>query len=278
MSTTLLNELATVFEETMSEYMSLWSFKELGKSIEISTCHSTVTNKFVSVFLTKRENGYVVTDGGLINNNDYVGDDFYIDSNCFNRAFAYVQGHYKIKQIEDSIGNSLYYKVAAEPQMVASVIHDMCSFIVQAVNLSASLYEEPEEHRGVRIFTQEANHFLKNAFSDKVDFKQKVLSGSSIQFSAVVRTSKHIHLINYITGSNREHFVNSINRANMNFQAVHKIYGSQKSALGKLVGFIDDTSAGSKQGGYKVQYDILGTHSNSLVRWTEKEQLAEMLL
>ena len=88
---------------------------------------------------------------------------------------------------------------------------------------------------------------------------------------------KVVHLINYITGSNREHFANSINRANMNFQAVHKIYGSQKSALGKLVGFIDDTSTGSKQGSYKVQYDILGTHSNSLVKWTEKDQLVDLL-
>jgi hypothetical protein len=277
MSTTLLNELATVFEEAVGEYASLWSFKELGKTLEITTCHSTITNKFVSVFLTKRENGFVVTDGGLINNNDYVGDDFYIDSTCFNRALAFTQNHYKVKQVEDRLGNTLYYKLTPDSKMVGSVIHDMCSFIVQAVNLSVSLYEEPEEHRGVKVFTQEANHYLKNTFSDKVDFKQKVLRGSSIQFSAIVRTSKHIHLINYITGSNREHFVNSINRANMNFQAVDKIYGSQKSALGKLVGFIDDTSAGSKQGGYKVQYDILGTHSNSLVRWTEKDQLVELL-
>ncbi len=274
---TLLNELSTVFEETVGEYRSLWRFRERGQTLEITTCHSTVTNKFVAVFLTKRENGFVVTDGGLVSNNEYLSDEIYLDSQCFSRAFAFVQKHYNIKQTEDSSGNTFYYKRTTEAHMVASLIHDVSSFITQAVNLSASLYEEPEEPTQVRLFTQEANHYLRDAFADKVDFKQKVMRGSSIQFSAVVRTSRHIHLINYITGSNREHFVNSLNRTDMNFQAAHKIYGSQKSALGKLVGFIDDTSAGSRLGGYRVQYDILGTHANSLVKWTEKDQLAELL-
>ena len=45
-----------------------------GDTLEVITPFATTNDKFVSVFISERKNGYVVTDGGWITNGIYDCD------------------------------------------------------------------------------------------------------------------------------------------------------------------------------------------------------------
>jgi hypothetical protein len=75
-----------VFEEIYNDiknaFGQLWTFKERGKSLEIITPYTTTTQKFISVFLSYKDDEYIVSDGGWIDNGFYentfnLEDDIY---------------------------------------------------------------------------------------------------------------------------------------------------------------------------------------------------------
>ena len=53
-----------IIEEIIKAFSSLWKIKQRGDSIEIITPVTTSNDSFVSFFLTRRGDEYVVTDGG----------------------------------------------------------------------------------------------------------------------------------------------------------------------------------------------------------------------
>ena len=55
-----------LFNSIKNSYNLLWHVKVLGESLEIVTPTVTTNNAFVSVYVTKRGDNYVVTDGGWI--------------------------------------------------------------------------------------------------------------------------------------------------------------------------------------------------------------------
>lgn len=60
-----------VFNTIINAYNSLWHVKNFGKTLEIITPVATVNDMFVSVFITRRGEDYVVTDGGWIDEGLY---------------------------------------------------------------------------------------------------------------------------------------------------------------------------------------------------------------
>lgn len=91
-----------ILKNIVEVYSRLWSFRERGDTVEIITPCSTTNDSFVSVFLTQRENEFIITDGGWISEKYYndlidLEDDHLID--CMNtilRSTAYL--HLKQKR------------------------------------------------------------------------------------------------------------------------------------------------------------------------------------
>ena len=52
-----------ILKNIVEVYSRLWSFRERGDTVEIITPCSTTNDSFVSVFLTQRENEFIITDG-----------------------------------------------------------------------------------------------------------------------------------------------------------------------------------------------------------------------
>lgn len=61
-----------LFHEVSRDYAAMWDFKFRGTTLEIVTPHSTISDKFISVFLTERDNFFVITDDGYLHLGDYV--------------------------------------------------------------------------------------------------------------------------------------------------------------------------------------------------------------
>lgn len=73
-----------VFGTIVKAYQSLWRFKDYGTTLEIITPVATVNNMFVSVFITKRGDDYIATDGGWIDSGLYECEINWT-ANVFNR-------------------------------------------------------------------------------------------------------------------------------------------------------------------------------------------------
>ena len=64
----MMDEIVELIKKT---FYYLWKVKRYGKTIEIITPSFTTNDCFVSVFLTKRDKYYIVTDGGWISEKYY---------------------------------------------------------------------------------------------------------------------------------------------------------------------------------------------------------------
>ena len=52
-----------LFRDIKTDFNSLWSFNLRGETLEILTPFSTMTGNIISVFLTMREDRFIVSDG-----------------------------------------------------------------------------------------------------------------------------------------------------------------------------------------------------------------------
>jgi len=58
--------LESLFEDIKSDFSSLWTCKQRGESVEIVTPYMDLHSEAIVVYLTKRGNRYIVTDGGRV--------------------------------------------------------------------------------------------------------------------------------------------------------------------------------------------------------------------
>ena len=59
----IISNAAQLFADIKTDFNSLWSFNLRGETLEILTPFSTITGNLISVFLTMREDRFIVSDG-----------------------------------------------------------------------------------------------------------------------------------------------------------------------------------------------------------------------
>ena len=77
-----------VFETICRAYNSLWHFRDYGNTLEIITPVATINNMFVSIFITKRGDDYVATDGGWMDAGLYECEINW-NAGVFNKIYAF---------------------------------------------------------------------------------------------------------------------------------------------------------------------------------------------
>src|SRR5438874_1999954 len=110
------------------DFGTLWQCRNRGTSIEIVTPISTATQKFVSVFITKRENSYIVTDGGWLSNEDHYGLDDVEENSGFDTTVEHFSKAFKISSTKSNEG-TFYYKKAAQNSLLSNAVYDMAHFV-----------------------------------------------------------------------------------------------------------------------------------------------------
>lgn len=104
--------------------------RERGESLEIITPKYTLNNKYVSVFLKKQGDEYVISDGG------WLGDGMY-DIEALNVASEFIKRDLlsSIKHLEHKDRNYFYLKFKDVDEGVA-ILNEVADFIQAVVNIA----------------------------------------------------------------------------------------------------------------------------------------------
>lgn len=265
-----------IIKHIIHSYNSLWKIKKYGKTIEVITPVATTNNFFVSVFLTKRGDEYVVTDGGWIDSGMYECD-MRLEDVYYSKLFQYYLEDYEIQHLEAK-GYIYYYKKVKDVRFVPNLVYDLSNFINAVVSSSFITFEEKKEKERIGKFRHDANIFIKEMVSDKNLKTNSYIheSISSIKFNVVVFKRNRMTLINYVTGSNDTNFILSLGRSNLSYDTVEN--HSINNLVANKIMLIDDTTKIYESP--KVQ-PLLSTVEHKIgrvcVRWSGKKTLEKII-
>ena len=77
-----------IFKEITDAFGALWKCRPVGDSLEITTPFPTSTSMYVTVFLTKRDDAWIVSDGGWVCNEIY-NCELPTEEKIYNRVFDF---------------------------------------------------------------------------------------------------------------------------------------------------------------------------------------------
>lgn len=126
-------KLTDIFIDIKTAFGGLWQTKERGNSLEIITPYATTNNRFVSVFISKQGDEYVVSDGGWLHSGVY--DVSINEEPCFLKVFFHYQNSFDIKQITSPEGTEYFYLKTSNPIDIPSKLFDLCLFIQNTAKL-----------------------------------------------------------------------------------------------------------------------------------------------
>ena len=266
-------DMQTLFDSIKEAYNSLWHVKVLGESLEIITPMITTNNAFVSVFVTKRDNSFIVTDGGWISAGFYDCE-LEDQSSAFKKLFQYYLENYQIQQTIGH-GRILFYKRVYERPLVVNAVFELANFISSIVSGSNIQFQAEKKEKRFRMTVREylSKEFEEGAFR----FSQGLTQNSSIVFNAISNFTGHLQLLNFVTGSNSGYYRDSLCRSNFYFEAARAYFESHK--INKTVAILDD-SAPSVFYSPSVRELIdlsQGREGVVLVPWKERKQLNQLL-
>ena len=264
-----------LIEYIIKSYNSLWKIKKHGNTFEIITPIATTSNIFVSVFLTRRGDDFIVTDGGWIDSGMYECD-AHSDDIYYFKIFQYYLEDYEIDILEHA-GYHYYYKKIEKAELVPNIVYDLSSFINAVVSASFISFEEKKEKEQIGRFKRNATNFIHNLV-DKEHLKTNysIHEGLAIKFNAVVLRNNRMTLINYVTGSNDTNFILSLGRSNLNYDAVdaHAI----NSRINHKITLIDDTTKSIQSPKIAPYLKSIETKSGrTYLKWHEKSHLKELV-
>lgn len=264
-----MQELFNSIKET---YNSLWHVKVLGESIEIVTPMATTEDSFVTVFVTKRGDEYVVTDGGWISAGYYDMDPL-IQGTAYNKLFQYYLDSFDIRQT-NGYGRTLYYKKVRERALVVNAVFEIMHF-VGAVVSGANIHFQADKKEV--LFRRSVRNYLSSEF-EKGTFKfgQRLIESSSIVFSAMSNFSGCLQLLNVVTGSTSGNYKYTLFRSNVYFDYARSY--ADKLKINKTVALLDDTTSAYNSSSVKEIIQLsLRTEGNILLPWSRKNELNDLL-
>jgi hypothetical protein len=258
---------------------SLWKTKQRGETLEIITPYATTNDRFISVFLSKQNNQFVISDGGWISEETY-------DNNSKNVAecFFKVQNHYieqyNILSTRNKSGQLFYYKKSKSEIDIPALVFDVSAFISAIASTSLITFEDEKEKAEKETFKRMANGFIRSFVEvDRIKLNQFIdPNHKTIRFNAVIQSKKgsSLTLVNYVTGSNTNYFINSICKTTINYEITSK--SSYDAYIKNRITIFNDNAEGyqpNKFADYVEQ--LVNATNNEPVIWSQKEKLQEII-
>lgn len=263
-----------LFNSIRESYNSLWHVKVLGESIEIITPMVTTSDAFVSVFITRRGDSYVVTDGGWISAG-YYECDLGALGKVYNKLLQYYIDSYQVLQTIGH-GRTMYYKKVQDRNLVVNAVFELSNFISAVV--SGSNIQFQSDKKEVR-FRRTVKDYLINSFDEGTfKFGHKLVEGSSIEYTASSNFAGHLQLLNIVTGSNPSYYRDSLIRSNFYFEAARNY--ADRLRINKTIALLDDTSPSIFNSPQVSEFISLSRaiDGNILLPWSEKGRLPQELV
>lgn len=266
-----------IYSDIIKSFDTLWNFKVRGNTLEIITPFASTNHKFISVFLTFRENSYIVSDGGWIESSEY---DTILnkDDDAISRLLYHYMSSFHIIETNGN-GVTQYYKKTSDKLMVSSIVFDMSNFISSVVSVSSIEFTDAKEVEARKLFQKTANSYI-SSFVQKanIDFQGYIDNEKLIKVNAIFKCSNRSKLIllNYITGTNQTSFNNSIFKTDMIFgMANRSVY---KDHIKKRVALVNNNAPGyiPIKSNHYLNF-LIETTDSIQVNWTERERLSNIL-
>lgn len=262
-----------LFDSIKETYNALWHVKVLGNSLEIITPVVTTNEAFVSVFVTKRGEEYVITDGGWISEG-YYECDMDLQGKAYQRLFQYYIENYGILQTIGH-GRTLYYKKAKDRMLVVNAIFELSHFISAVVSGANIQFQVDKKEI---TFRKSVRNYLSLEFDEGTfKFGQRLTPNSSIEFGAMSNLGGHVQLVNVVTGSNTGYYRDSLCRSNMYFEYARSM--AERCSINKTIAILDDTTPSVYNAPAVKEFIALSQEreGNLLLPWSKKNQLGDML-
>jgi hypothetical protein len=269
-----------IYKDIFASFGTLWKFKERDKSLEIITPYATTSRKFISVFLTKREGVYIVSDGGWVASGNYENT-FFLDKNCFTKLYNHYISSFNIKTVITSkrkadSNNIHFYKTSENAIAIPALVFDIANFISAVVSASEIEFTKDDDEVDSKRFRATANNFLTEIVSsERVDTNGYLDAKHMIRVSAIItKPQSKLVLVNYISGSNSYLFTNSVARANLMFEMSEKSH--YKENIENKISLVNDASLGYRIDSSRLLFALENRHSVQ-INWSQKENLIEYL-
>lgn len=263
-----------LFNTIRESYHSLWHFKVLGESLEIVTPMVTTNDNFVSVFVTKRGNDYIVTDGGWISAG-YYECDINIQGAVYRKLFQYYFENYSILQTFGH-GRTLFYKRVTDSCLVVNAVFELSNFISAIVSGTNIQFQADKKERRFRSTVRD--YLIKEFDVDTFRFNQKLTQNSSIEYGAISNFAGHLQLLNIVTGSNPGYYRDSLCRSDFYFDAARNYRDRLK--INKTIALLDDSTPSVFNSPPVKELIALSQArpGNVLLPWSEKKRLNDLLV
>ena len=125
--TNLMLNVEGLYAEIRSDFDSLWSIKNRNATVEFITPYTTLGDDAISVFVTQRDNGYVVSDGGRLYD---TGKEQGVELDG-HKGFHYGEliAKFCVKVAEQpQTKRRFFYKMVSDVKMLSSAIYDVAHF------------------------------------------------------------------------------------------------------------------------------------------------------
>lgn len=270
----IISNAEQLFLDIKSDFNSLWSFKQRGETLEIITPFSTLDGSFISVFLTQREDRFIVTDGQNLFR--FIIEHGIKTNNKFLEETAF---HYGIRT---SKNNHFYFKSTNNIKLLSSYVYDLIHFY-NAVFNDAFLYGEKEiqEHR----FSTKVNRLLDKKIVDNIKLSryyviEKEHPLKSVGFSTVLKKQNDNYLwaAMCISGSTPTIYLEHVFRANTCFLYANKCYENEINKSLVLAAIFDDDSQKKHDqiARIKLVRDIMKSFKSREMSYSEFEKISNL--
>ena len=217
----LMSNVEGLYAEIRSDFDSLWSIKNRNATVEFITPYTTLGDDAISVFVTQRDNGYVVSDGGRLHE---TGKEQGVELDG-HKGFHYGEliAKFGVKVVDQpQTKRRFFYKMVSDMKMLSAAIYDVAHFqeaMANAVFLDTMF--APEEPRESVYFRRRVNEALKQKIRDlsSDDKKYEYIRDDKIRFC---RFSSGIREI----GTNKLWLGMTICRSNINNYR-HSVYQAE---------------------------------------------------
>jgi hypothetical protein len=268
-----MNNHKQTYDTIKKDFCHLFQFKSHGDTLELITPLVTLTDKFVSVFVTQRGDKLIVTDGGWIHQHIYDTTLKLDDNEIVLIILNQFKEYYNIKQTIGD-GNNMYFKSVTKSELLSAAVFDIANFIVGVINSYAVDYRDKKEKEDRDKFRTETNVFFKENFRENFKSNHEVAKG--VRFNGVLTINQRLHLFEYVSGSTNHYFEQDLKSAIIDFQLIENI--PIISFVKNRIAIFNDSSLGYKNGCPPILVKHLEKHtSHEHILRSDREQVISII-
>lgn len=267
--------MENIFSNIVKSFDSLWSYKIHKDTIEVITPYTTSSNNtFISVFITKQGNDWVVTDGGWLCMGMYGIDHSYLNGGATRATKHMLTEYSRLYSISNTTAKEsvFYYKKTSDERLIPNLVFDLSNFISKLSEGVFVTISDQIEREATKRFSTEASDYISNIYGDsKVKRNAPIDQHNVAKFGAVVVTNPDsLLIVDYITGSNAYYFSRSLSHFNMSYEIACQ--SPVMSKVEKKIALIDNNSVGYNAQNWDGYLYILESKGIDSINWSDRER------